>query len=215
MKLWAVEAGIAADAVADGPEAVRRVEAQPYDLIILDLNLERQTGFEALAEIRAAEKRIGRAAAPAIAATATVSPEIIRKCESAGFDRCLEKPFPKEVWLGLIGGPVEASLPPPDQTAIDVSIEDLVPGYLENRRADIKRMTAASKQGDWAAIESLAHKIKGSGASYGFPRLSDISRELETAAREARGDEVREAIRRLKDYLAGVEADRAAGKGPR
>lgn len=213
--VWAEQAGIAADAAADGPEAVCRVESRPYNLIILDLNLGSQTGFEVLAKIRAAEKRIGRAAAPVIAATATVSPEIIKRCEAAGFDRCLEKPFSKEVWLGLAAGLIEAPLPPPDQTAIDVTIEDLIPMYLENRKADIQTMTAAAERADWAAIESLAHKIKGSGASYGFPRMSDISRELETAAREARGAEVREAIRRLGDYLAGAEADRASGRGPR
>jgi CheY-like chemotaxis protein len=215
MTIWAAEAGIAAEAVSDGREAARRVQAGTYDLIVLDLNLEMQSGFEVLAEIRAAEKRSGRAATPVIAASATVTPEILNKCEAAGFIRCLEKPIPKDLWHRLLTGPVRAPLPAPDQTAIDVTIEDLIPMYLENRRDDIARMTTASERGDWATIESLAHKIKGSGASYGFPQMSDIGRELEAAARGAKAAEVRDGIRRLKDYLAEVEAERAAAKGPR
>ena len=46
------------DQAADGEEAVNRVRASQYDLVVLDVNMPRMTGIEALKEIKAHDPSI-------------------------------------------------------------------------------------------------------------------------------------------------------------
>lgn len=54
--------------------------------------------------------------------------------------------------------------------------------YLEKRRADLQACQQALATGDFSPIELLAHRMKGNGATFGFPELSRIGGELEAAA---------------------------------
>ena len=197
IKTWTDEAGCAADTAADGIKALGRVEAAPYDVIFLDLNLGRRSGIEVLAGIRDIEKRTGRRPARVIAFSATPPSEVGSKCREAGFDDCLEKPVTRTAFLAALEPRRAGGRDDRAGTAIDVSIDDLVPAYLENRRSDIKSMTASLALGEWEAIAELGHKIKGSGASYGFPEISDLGREIERAAGARDRDAVRAALMQL------------------
>ncbi|GAB4372122.1 MAG: hypothetical protein Kow00128_20620 [Deltaproteobacteria bacterium] len=88
---------------------------------------------------------------------------------------------------------------------VDPDLEDLIPGFLENRRGDLEAMREALGRGDFAAIRSLAHTLKGVGGGYGFDGITEISREIEESA--GRGDlpATRRGIDRLSDYLSRVE----------
>jgi HPt (histidine-containing phosphotransfer) domain-containing protein len=88
---------------------------------------------------------------------------------------------------------------------VDPEIADLVPGFLENRRKDIKTMDAALKQGDFETIQILGHSMKGAGGSYGFDAVTDIGKALEQAALAKNAEGIRSAIRELSAYLNGVE----------
>jgi HPt (histidine-containing phosphotransfer) domain-containing protein len=198
-KAWADEAGHLVDTAADGAEALGRVDSTAYDVIFLDLNLGRQRGTEVLSAIRALEKRAGRRPTRVIAFSAAAPSEVETQCRAAGFDDCLEKPVARMAFLSVLEAQGPGNKTDPAGTAIDLSLEDLIPAYLENRRNDLRVMTRALADGDWPAIAELGHKIKGSGTSYGFPEISDLGRELERAA----GAEELEAVRAA---LAGLAA---------
>lgn len=88
---------------------------------------------------------------------------------------------------------------------VDADLEDIVPGYLENRQKDIVDMTSAVDGGDFETIRVLGHRMKGSGGGYGFDQITDIGFALENASKEENGDEIRSRIDELRDYLARVE----------
>ncbi len=44
-------------------------------------------------------------------------------------------------------------------------------------------MTAAHRTGAYDALQSQAHQMKGAGGGFGFPRLSELSAELEQACK--------------------------------
>lgn len=88
---------------------------------------------------------------------------------------------------------------------IDPELEDLIPGFLSNRRKDVIKMQAALAAGDYETIQSLGHSMKGAGGGYGFDRITDIGLNLETAAREKDSQKLQEQIRNLSHYLEHVE----------
>jgi HPt (histidine-containing phosphotransfer) domain-containing protein len=87
---------------------------------------------------------------------------------------------------------------------IDQGLEEIVPGFLENRRRDVQVLETALQERDMAQIQIIGHRMKGDGGGYGFDAISVIGAGLEHAA--AREDSI--AIRRhtaeLIDFLARV-----------
>ena len=73
-------------------EVVREMNPAP-DIIFLDLNLPRKTGFDILRELRADEKFKD---ARVIAMTALDSHTALRKCKEAGFNGYIPKPLGRQ-----------------------------------------------------------------------------------------------------------------------
>jgi HPt (histidine-containing phosphotransfer) domain-containing protein len=88
---------------------------------------------------------------------------------------------------------------------VDAELEDLVPGFLENRRSDVGKMRAALSTGEFDAIRVLGHSMKGSGGGYGFNAITDIGRKIEDAAKAHDSDSIVRAIEELSDYLERVD----------
>ncbi len=87
---------------------------------------------------------------------------------------------------------------------IDEGLQEIVPGFLENRRRDVQTLERALKENDLRTIHLIGHRLKGDGGGYGFDAISAIGGVLEQAA--AREDRVviRRQIAELVDYLARV-----------
>jgi HPt (histidine-containing phosphotransfer) domain-containing protein len=88
---------------------------------------------------------------------------------------------------------------------VDPEIADLVPGYLERRRGDVDSIGQATDAGNFEEARRLSHSMRGTGGSYGFPRLSELGTLMETAAKASDGDELRKHLAQVKDYLARIQ----------
>jgi len=82
--------GFLADVAANGIEAVRSLERQKYDLILMDCHMPEMDGFEATKAIR---QKFSSDRPIIIAATASTMDEDKRKCFEAGMDDILPKPI--------------------------------------------------------------------------------------------------------------------------
>lgn len=86
--------GYQAHAVADGVQALQALEQQPYDVILMDIQMPNKDGLEATRDIRAT--------LPAdrqpyiIGITASITTQICDACFEAGMDDYLPKPFRAE-----------------------------------------------------------------------------------------------------------------------
>jgi HPt (histidine-containing phosphotransfer) domain-containing protein len=92
-----------------------------------------------------------------------------------------------------------------EEALIPVDLEDLAKDFLENRRNELAELRSLVEQADFKKLEQIAHKIKGNGGSFGFPRISEIGKRLEYSAQAHLRDECAKAVDDLKNYLANVK----------
>ena len=84
--------GLSADAVADGHEVLKAVEAIPYAVILMDCQMPNMDGYEATRCIRQKEASVPARHIPIIAMTANAMLGDREKCLEAGMDDYIPKP---------------------------------------------------------------------------------------------------------------------------
>lgn len=94
---------------------------------------------------------------------------------------------------------------PKYQVTIDKDLEDLIPGYLENRKKDIISLKKNLAEKDFESARVTGHSMKGSGGGYGFTDISDIGKIIEDSAKDKKEKEIQEQIKRLEDYVNNLE----------
>ncbi len=88
---------------------------------------------------------------------------------------------------------------------VDPDLEDLVPGFLENRRKDVGRLTEFLQVPDFTEIRMIGHSMKGAGGGYGFDEITEIGSAIEEAALQEDSEAVQSGIEQLDDYLSRVD----------
>jgi HPt (histidine-containing phosphotransfer) domain-containing protein len=80
----------------------------------------------------------------------------------------------------------------------------VLPLYVARLPAQVRQLRALHAAGDRDALRALAHQLKGSGTTYGFPAISDLARSLEQALM-TRHPEPGPLVESLAQYLEHVE----------
>jgi len=87
----------------------------------------------------------------------------------------------------------------------DADLDDIIPEYLESKRAECVHLKELAEQGNFEDIRSIAHGMKGSGGCYGFPVISEIGKEMEIAAKASNLADVLVQVDALQSYMGRVE----------
>ncbi len=100
--------GLAADAVADGNEAMNALATIPYDLVLMDVQMPGLDGLEATQRIRAHQAPVLDRDVPIIALTAHAMSGDRERCLEAGMNGYVSKPIDplalaQELWKWLSG----------------------------------------------------------------------------------------------------------------
>lgn len=181
----------------NGLEALSAWQRQPFDAILMDVQMPELDGLQATLQIRAAEGASGRRT-PIIALTAHAMSGDRERCLAAGMDAYLPKPVDVRQLLqtlaALAGGDPGATQTTShgdfdwssalarlngDATLLrqvaNLFLEE-TPGWL----ADLHSAVAA---GAGARIQRLAHTIKGALSHLGAPHAQAVAARLEVAGR--------------------------------
>jgi signal transduction histidine kinase/CheY-like chemotaxis protein/HPt (histidine-containing phosphotransfer) domain-containing protein len=220
------------DAAENGAEAVGLFRANRYDVVLMDGEMPVMDGYTATREIRQFESRNQppekpMPGTPILAFTAHALSDKAARAFEAGYTDLLTKPLRRVTLLEALArhgkqrsaafksesiaepAALVAAAPEGDAARIRVVVEpdmrDVVPGYLEKRRAELLSCYDALAKGNLASIQAVAHKMKGTGAGYGFPFLTEIGEKIETAAREGHADELKVRIAELASWLERLD----------
>ena len=79
------------DCAADGIEALHALDEHAYDVVLMDIRMPNMDGIEATRRIRRLKSAAARV--PIIALTANATTEERLRCEEAGMDDFMSKPF--------------------------------------------------------------------------------------------------------------------------
>jgi two-component system sensor histidine kinase/response regulator len=189
--------------VADGRQAIDREAQEPFDLILMDVQMPGVGGLEATAAIRERERTTGRHI-PIVALTASAMAGDRERCLEAGMDGYISKPLrPDELfatidalWASSGDANPESDVPAP-VTAPSVDIGALLAGFGGNARLVgevidvflqdapnmLERLRDAARARDAAGLATAAHALKGAAGLFSQGNAYESARRLEHAAK--------------------------------
>jgi PAS domain S-box-containing protein len=193
--------GYRADVASNGFEVLDALRRQPYDLVLMDLQMPEMDGLEAARLIHQewSQKRRPRI----VAMTANTMSGDKEKCLAAGMDDYIGKPVTLTslqntiqrwgAWrAGRTAAEAKNSGADTDRVIADLGeafgdstfIGELISLYLKDSQGQMGSIREAVIGGDLALLTRSAHKLKGSSAQLGAYRVSDVCGRLEEIGRE-------------------------------
>jgi signal transduction histidine kinase/DNA-binding response OmpR family regulator len=193
--------GYRADVAGNGLEALEALERQPYDVVLMDVQMPEMDGVEATGQIHARWSEDER---PWIVAmTAEVMQGDREGFLAAGMNDYVAKPIrPRELVAALSRSPrrraPDAGTSTEEGPAVDSAVLDrlaesmggddaFVAELTEQFVGDSPELVAAARRGlesgDADEVRRAAHTLKTNAATFGANQLADRSRELELAAK--------------------------------
>ena len=94
--------GAQVSTAVDGEQALRCLEEESFDCVLMDIQMPVMDGLEATRELRRREARSGRAPVPVVALTANALPGERERCLEAGMNDYLAKPFQRRKLITLM-----------------------------------------------------------------------------------------------------------------
>jgi CheY-like chemotaxis protein/HPt (histidine-containing phosphotransfer) domain-containing protein len=188
----------------NGKIAVDAVTSRTFDLILMDIQMPVMDGLAATRLIRQLEQQQGRAKTPLLALTSNARKSDIELSLGAGCDAHVLKPISKMELLNTVRkyAPVQSAreAPPLIELNIPPGLEDAAKRYISSKIQDIPRFMRYLEAGEFEQLRILAHDIKGSGTSYGFPNLTWLASQVECAAKERNASDLSNRILELFRY---------------
>ncbi len=184
---WGAYVDEAEDGLA-GVECVRTAP-EPYDVVLMDIQLPGLNGLDATAAIRALPDA-SRAGLPIVALTANAFRADRDRYLAAGMNACLAKPFEEEeVYQTLVQLlPAAAAAPSYDLTKLralargrEEFVVKIIRSFLRNIPDSLANLRAAASIGNWDEVAKITHHIKPSLESVGVPHVAEAVQQLEAA----------------------------------
>ncbi|HEX2900535.1 MAG TPA: ATP-binding protein, partial [Bacteroidia bacterium] len=179
MKTLLDDFGFEREIAANGRIAIEKLQAQSYDIVLMDLQMPEMNGFEATEYIR----KVMKSKIPIIALTADVTTVDVAKCREVGMNDYIAKPVDERVLytkiVGLVRKPpgIKAGMafgkehPTNPIRCIDMAylnhrtksnpslMMEMIGLYLQQTPPLISAMKQGFQEKDWETLHSAVHKI--------------------------------------------------------
>jgi CheY-like chemotaxis protein/HPt (histidine-containing phosphotransfer) domain-containing protein len=225
-----LEAGGATVSVAqNGQEALDMLRREPFDCVLMDVQMPGMDGLEAMRQIRA-DRTFG--GARIIALSANASGDDRERCLVAGANDFIGKPFrlddfyatlarwlpeprQKEVVPAQPRGQA-ATMPAGDPAIIDFAVLGELVGndskkirsfalkFIESSREDVAGIEEAMGRNDLAAATGLGHRAKSPARMAGATGFADLCQALENCADDGNPERARTIVSQLRPLLERI-----------
>lgn len=189
--------GLSAVLAADGREALARFAEEPFDAVLMDVQMPEMDGLEAASEIRKLETQAGRPRTPIIAMTAHAVQGDRERCLAAGMDDYLSKPIDAAALKRILEARVPAACPgmepswlPEERSLLEgfggdrEFFREVVEVFLNDHPRQIELLRRAAEQDDAAAFRRAAHSLKGMLRGFRFEPAAEKAERLEQEAEQ-------------------------------
>lgn len=189
----------------NGRDALAALQQQPFDLILMDVQMPEMNGLEATAAIREQEKTDG-GHIPIIALTAHAMKGDRERCLQAGMDSYIAKPIQARALFQTIENlalyarqfPID-TLDPTGQPAHEIVnkeealarvdgdealLAEMVDLFQEEFPDMMRALEHAIAQHDSEAVARVAHRLKGAVGNFSAHATFEAALQLETLARQ-------------------------------
>jgi len=227
--------GHSARCVSNGEEALNALEAESFDLVIMDVNMPVMTGLEAAKLFRFTEAH--GAHTPIIALTADVTSDVVAQTLEAGMDACLTKPVQPATLLAAIEK--HAGSRSADESAIEIQshgrlsgqpasvidkpllaeleqlggkdfVLELVEEFFSDTRRLVNELRDAAATGDAHKFRLEAHGLQSASANIGAKSVHEICvswRKITSAELIQNGsEEIDRLVRELERTRGALKA---------
>jgi two-component system, sensor histidine kinase and response regulator len=201
------EVGLTPAIADDGRAALEALQRQPFDLVLMDVQMPVMDGLSATRRIRA--DGVLRSL-PVVAMTASALESDRAACLTAGMNDVVTKPIdPAALWRSLSawlpavpGHGARATAAPGDAAALPQGVRGLdverglrftrgrpdlylrlLRGFLDDQRDLPQRLRHSLAEGDLTTVGRLAHTLRGLASGLGAGPLAAASEALEEAVR--------------------------------
>jgi two-component system, sensor histidine kinase and response regulator len=208
----------------NGREVLELIEREPFDVVLMDVEMPEMDGFAATAAIRAREQKTG-GHLPIIALTAHALKGFREECLAAGMDAYLSKPVQARELLTVLQQfcPAQSVAPAPAPPIPDLRgtfdrtmalarfgnssavFLTLIQTYFKECPALLATLRSGLQQGDARQVQRTAHTLKGMLGTFAAQPAFTAARGLEEIA--AGGDlaAAPEALAALERELAQLD----------
>lgn len=201
--------GHSIDLAEDGVQAFNKWKSAHYDIMLTDLHMPHQDGYELATAIRLAEHEQGKMHIPIIALTANALKGEEEKCLKLGMDAYLSKP----IELMRLKAALDVWLPAAEEAGTEANVtalsekdgetlpvfdpevlarmvgskskahNRLLEKFLSNSQELVTALMQAEQANDTVAIGETAHALKSTARSVGAMQLGDLCEQLEHSAK--------------------------------
>ncbi|SOD94724.1 PAS domain-containing hybrid sensor histidine kinase/response regulator [Spirosoma fluviale] len=184
---------------SDGKQAVEQAKKQPFDIVLMDIQMPIMNGYEATVAIRSTQNPNQHA--PIIALTASAMLDHKSIAMEAGMSDFLTKPFEPAQLLSILQRFAPAAAIDSEgcllfNKALDrkrlsdlygtdaAYASEMFSLFLSDVVPDIRTLPHLCTTQDWAVLANAAHRLKPTLAMVGLSTLEEKMRQLEKRARQ-------------------------------
>ena len=186
-------------AASNGTEALKKIRAGSFDVILLDHEMPGMTGDEVAEAVR--KREAGKNTRSfLIACSGNSDPDDVARLKKAGFDTVLSKPFQLEDLYRALSAspsvpPAQASPNPSPQPQVAFAkvlaciggdaqlLQRMIRTFLRDTPKRMTALAAALRRNNAGELASLGHALKGSVSLFGAEPARKLAQELQELGR--------------------------------
>jgi CheY-like chemotaxis protein len=217
--------GYSADVASNGLEALAALERQPYDVVLMDVQMPELDGLDATRRI--CERWPAETRPHIIAMTANALPEDREACFAAGMNDYVAKPIRSEELARALKrvtpiaraneAPKEADMSL-DAAALrnlrelggDEFLAEVVDAFLADAPELVATLRRSLAEQNAEELRRAAHTLKSNGATLGADVFAALCRTLEQRAKDRQLDDASELVSRIEQSYGAFEESLAA-----